>query len=469
MRRVIKRASLSVLVLYLVYVLTAGVFSYAFVPGGGGSPDESLAQAAFLAQGEGPDRAVLVETPHDAFSRRIELIRSADDTLDFCCHTAKAGETVDCLFGEIYLAAERGVKVRILFDAKVGGMSGPRADIPLAMAAHPNIEYREFNPLNPLTPWKWNVVLHDKFLIADGDVAMLGGRNIGDEYFDPPGYSSPVTNDRDVMVLRTGPGDSVIDELTAYMNTLFNHPDTRAVTVPERRRDAAQRRAQQLLDTLAHWRGEYPEYFIPATDALTASVATAKISLISNPVTTDKKGPSLARAAYSALLTGTDVRIQSPYCTANSRTLSALEPLSQRGEVRILTNSTASSPNPPAYSNYVTQREKFVATGTRLFEYQSENSIHGKSALVDDRLSIVGSFNLDDRSMFIDTESALVIDSPAFNPLLSAEFDALFHQCAEVGADNRYLPGSAEIQVPWTKRLLMWIVSLFSRPFHFLI
>ncbi len=84
---------------------------------------------------------------------------------------------------------------------------------------------------------------------------------------------------------------------------------------------------------------------------------------------------------------------------------------------------------------------------------------------------MVGSFNLDDRSLYIDTESVLIIDSPEFFAQLNAELDTLFAQSAAVGPDNAYLPGSGAtaLNVSLGKRLLMGFVSIFSRLFRFLI
>ena len=136
-----------------------------------------------------------------------------------------------------------------------------------------------------------------------------------------------------------------------------------------------------------------------------------------------------------------------------------------------LTNSMASSPNYPAFSAYSSQRSKFLATGVEIYEYQSTDSIHGKSCVADGRISVVGSFNLDDRSLYIDTESVLIIDSPEVFAQLNAELDTLFAQSAAVGPDNAYLPGSGAtaLNVSLGKRLLMGFVSIFSRLFRFLI
>ena len=123
MSHYLKKGILAVLLLYAAYLLIAGVFSYLWPTPVKEEDRERFNAADLLGDGtEGVDRAALVEDEHDAFSRRIELIRSAKRELDVCCHCAKAGETVDCLFAELLKAAGRGVKVRILMDGTVSGM-----------------------------------------------------------------------------------------------------------------------------------------------------------------------------------------------------------------------------------------------------------------------------------------------------------------------------------------------------------
>ena len=135
------------------------------------------------------------------------------------------------------------------------------------------------------------------------------------------------------------------------------------------------------------------------------------------------------------------------------------------------TNSTASSPNYPAFSNYIENRKKFINTGITIRELQSEDSIHGKSFLMDGRLTAVGSCKLYDRSMYIDTEAMLVIDSPEFYEQLKAAVDGYGSQSLTVSADNGYEESAdvTPLDVPWWKKALMWLASLISRPFQFLI
>ena len=345
------------------------------------------------------------------------------------------------------------------------------------MRAHPNIEYRIYNPVDLLRPWEWNALLHDKFILADDRMLLLGGRNIGDEYFAPPGYEGAVTYDRDVLVLNDLAGtpdssESVTAQAKIYMDTLWDAPETDkfGTLSPSRRADglAAQ---EYLKETAARWEAAAPSFYLPSEPASQCAVPTQRVTLLHNPVSPFKKEPTLG-ATLAQLLSGCQkIRLQTPYATANPSTLAALTRLAKQGHVEYLTNSMASSPNYPAFSAYSSQRAKFLATGVEIYEYQSTDSIHGKSCVADGRISVVGSFNLDDRSLYIDTESVLIIDSPEFFAQLNAELDTLFAQSAAVGPDNAYLPGSGAtaLNVSLGKRLLMGFVSIFSRLFRFLI
>lgn len=256
------RYSLRLLLAYLVYIFTGGVLAYLLPRQARNLPQTD----SFYGIGRGPDRAVLVEEPQDAFARRVEVIRTAQSTLDVCYHCVKSGETTECFFAELLRAADRGVRVRVLLDGTVGGLSGARSNIALALRAHPNIEYRIYNPVDLLRPWEWNALLHDKFILADDRMLLLGGRNIGDEYFAPPGYEGAVTYDRDVLVLNDLAGtpdssESVTAQAKIYMDTLWDAPETDkfGTLSPSRRADglAAQ---EYLKETAARWEAAAPSF-----------------------------------------------------------------------------------------------------------------------------------------------------------------------------------------------------------------
>lgn len=457
------------LLVYFIISVLLGIFTY-LIPV---RADHMEQPEVFCGSAEGPDRAYLVESPADAFSRRIELIRSAQHSLDLVCHCVKEGESADCLFGEILAAADRGVKVRVMLDGAVGGLSGSRRDIEFALRAHPNVELRSYNPIDFLRPWTWNVRLHDKFILADDRLMMLGGRNMGDEYFDPPGYEGAVTYDRDVVVWNTGSEEgSVTDQIKTYMEQLWTAPETQLPKpLSQWQTERGKQEQIRLKDLSGQWEEAFSEYYLPEVRVETLTLPTRRISLLANPVSDFKKAPVLGATLASLLEKCDSIRIQTPYATANRHTLAALTQLAEGASVDFLTNSMASSPNYPAFSAYHFQRDRFLETGIHIFEYQSTDSIHGKSCTADGHLSVVGSFNLDDRSLYINTESVLVIDSPEFCKTLNSSLNKLFSQSAEVAPDNTYALGQCvQIVEPSVKKqMLMRLVSVFSRTFQFLI
>ena len=159
MSRRLARAAGMALGGYLGYALAGGVLAYWFPQ----KAAPALPPDAFRGDGEGVDRVLLVEEPRAGFARRVEVMRAARETLDLCCHCAKAGESVEAFVGELIRAADRGVRVRVLFDGQVGGLKGEHRAIPAALLSHPNIRFRLYNPVDPLRPWRWNALLHDKF------------------------------------------------------------------------------------------------------------------------------------------------------------------------------------------------------------------------------------------------------------------------------------------------------------------
>ena len=448
------------------YILITSVFLY-LIPTG---PQDPVSAETFYGQSTGVDQALLVEEPQDAFARRVEVIRSASDHLDVVYHCVKEGETTDCLFGEILSAADRGVKVRVMLDGAVGGLTGDHRNIDLALRSHPNIEYREYNPISLLKPWTWNVRLHDKFILADDQMMILGGRNIGDAYFDPEGYEGKVTHDRDVVILNPSHStESVTYQLKEYMDELWNAPETKIYKKYDKEKGL--REQQRLKEISQRWQREYPDFYLPQIPAEDLCVETRKVTLLSNPLDDFKTGPDIAVSVAGLLKQCENIRIQTPYATGNKNILGTLSELAENGQVDYLTNSMASSPNYPAFSGYIAQRQKFLDTGIRIHEYQSQDSIHGKSCVADDRFSVIGSFNLDDRSIYIDTESVVVIDSEPFAHIFNQKLDDLFEQSALVTEENRYSPDSQVeiLKVPVIKKIVMSVVSVFSRIFSFLI
>lgn len=103
---------------------------------------------------------------------RVQLIKQANESIDIAYHTLSEGTYSDYFFKTLIEAADRGVKVRIIWDGLIGGMRG---NIRNALASHENIELYLFEPLNLFKPWTIHHRLHDKILLADGKYLITGG------------------------------------------------------------------------------------------------------------------------------------------------------------------------------------------------------------------------------------------------------------------------------------------------------
>ena len=134
------------------------------------------------------------------------------------------------------------------------------------------------------------------------------------------------------------------------------------------------------------------------------------------------------------------VILQSPYIILDPTLKELLNDLGKKQiNAAILTNSIASSPNPVACTAYFGNRKTILNTGIRLWEYQGENSIHAKTYLIDDRMAIVGSFNMDPRSAYLDTEMMLAIDSVEFTRHLKQVQNQYLQQSLEIGSNGKYI------------------------------
>lgn len=477
--------------LYLIYIVIFGLLPYLFAKKVNPAYKRMLSEHEF-SQRSTVDRVALVETPQDAFRWRMQLLNGAEETLDIAYHTIGSGETSQLFFGEVLRVANRGVKVRFIVDGKVGGMSGPHTKIAYALFTHPNIEYKVYNPLAFMTPWKWNSLLHDKFIIVDGRFMLLGGRNIGDIYFDPPGHQRRLTLDRDVFVFNTGfhtkiSQDSVIADVSAYMDSLMSFKDSREGfrVLSATKRAIGQTTKEELITAIEDYEQEHPDFFrLPSVaEYYQKTVPTNGILLLHNPIDTTRKEPHVAYGIGQYISSAEkSVYLQTPYATGNKQLLEGLKKVSEKDiPFEMLTNSRGSTPNFPAFSNYYYNRNKFLDTGVTIFEFQQREeypggSIHAKSYLVDDTLSIVGSFNLDDRSKHSSTETMLVIHSPEFHEILLDTIQDWQKDSLVVGANNEYLPKEEqpypqveEKEASSAKKALLFVASIFSRIFQFLI
>lgn len=457
----------SALLLYLLYVFCTGVFPFLRSKTVSEAFASTVSVSEFYSDTPCTDRAALVETPAEGFDTRIHILTGAQTRIDVSYYALHMGQTTDLFLGALLDAADRGVQVRILVDGQFGGLTWFNRAYAAAIGAHPNIELKIYNPPNLLKPWTWNGRLHDKYIIVDDRLLLMGGRNIGDKYFGPDGYDEPLSYDRDVLIYNTAweesGGDSVLFAVRDYMDSLWDSPEVRQPFETDTKSGAEKRQALQT--GFQAFRSEHPALFDHTGDDYESlTYPTNRVTFFHNDTNIGIKEPKtgyvlgqLLRQAESGVV------LQSPYVILDGALEQLLRDLGEKPiDAAVLTNSAASSPNPTACAAYLGDRKAILNTGVRLFEYQGENSIHAKTYLIDDRLSVVGSYNLDPRSACIDTEMMLAIDSVEFTRQLKQVQETYRQQALEVSADGGYLPREdlSERPLPFAKKVMFFLLYL---------
>ncbi|WP_226670304.1 phospholipase D-like domain-containing protein [Metabacillus litoralis] len=161
--------------------------------------------------------------------------------------------------------------------------------------------------------------------------------------------------------------------------------------------------------------------------------------------------------------------IQSPYVIPTGPMLPYMDTLQVPPEkTTILTNSLASTANVMAYSGHIKHINAMVKRDVNVLEYQGPDSIHAKTFIFDDRLSAIGAFNMDARSVFLNTESMVVIDSVEFTQSLEKEMSHYYKKSLKVARDESYIedPNLKPGKVSWFKSFsikgLSYITDLFQ-------
>jgi len=461
-KKILKRITLA----YIIYFLAAGiiVFGYLPVPGVESAMDYSLDESISVSDGQ--DEALLLEGLEIGKLARVNLIENAEETLDIAYYMVHKGDAANIFYGQILDAADRGVKVRLIIDGMYSMQPQNRSYI-FAMTAHENIEFKIYEPINPLKPWTFQNRLHDKIVIADSNYALISGRNIGDKYFDPDIESPSI--DRDVLLTNDNPGrDSVLQQFDSYYDELWNsqfnkdYSDMRAL-----RERLAQRRTRKINNNHKKLQDEYSELFGHEIDWQDYSYPTEQIMLIHNPLERFNKEPQVWQA-LAQLFEGAEdsIMAQSPYIIPTEQMLKFLDPDKiTANQINILTNSLTNSSNPFAgsgYSLFQDDLKDFIDDRGNLYEYYNNGSIHAKSYIIDERISAIGSFNLDHRSTFLSTETMVIIDSEPFAENFLSQVDGLIEQ-------SYPYQETPEKEISTLKELSLRGLSYFSRFFKFML
>jgi len=414
------------------------------------------ATAAQARPHPGKTGVVTVADGHVALAVRLALVRAAARSVDIQTYIWHADAAGTLLHAEVLRAAARGVRVRILLDdANTAGLDPVLA----LLDGQPNIEVRLYNPFPDRGSralgyvgdfGRLNHRMHNKSFTVDNAVAVVGGRNIADEYFETGDQTGLV--DLDAVTI-----GQVVGEVSKEFDLFWNSPSAypaglllKGVTpLP---RDALERKARAVVEDPTAPRYREAVRASPLVASLLdgtghAEWTTARVIHDDPAKTLDP--PDTAKDLLLPRLQAAfghptrSLHIVSPYFVPGEAGAQLLADLARQGvRVSVLTNSLAANDVKPVHAGYAKYRKDLLQGGVRLFELRPEAApiarraqevgrgtragLHAKSYAVDGRAIFIGSFNLDPRSWKLNTEMGLVIDSPTLAAGLASRVDAAY-------------------------------------------
>jgi putative cardiolipin synthase len=400
----------------------------------------------------------IIRYGREAFTSRVAMSDLAERTLDVQYYIWEADATGRILMDRLVRAAERGVRVRLLLDdINIKG----RDAYAVALDAHPNIDIRMFNPfanrgtpaLGFLTDFnRVNHRMHNKLMVMDNALALVGGRNIGNHYFN-------VATDANFRDLDIAAGGPVVPEISSVFDYFWNgewsFPISVLVDEPateaEMRAVIAQLREQVAME-------EYPYPLDRDVSGLKSALTSLFDDFVWAPgrIVWDDPASIREEGSTSKLMEGLvnrlalvedEVLIESAYFVPRDPGIRKLATLTDNGaRIRVLTNSLVSNDVLAAHAGYAERRKDLLAAGVELYELRaypdsadrnlvagsSKAALHTKAVVFDHEDVFIGSLNLDPRSLDINTEAGLYVESPELAQQVIAYMDS------GVSAENSY-------------------------------
>lgn len=398
----------------------------------------------------------------DAYLARLAVIEAAQKTLDLQYFIWRDDMIGTLMVDRLLAAADRGVKVRLMLDVTLGAQSEVRSAV---LAAHPNITVAFFNPMtdmkgifagNPVPVIgeidRMQCRMHNKVMIADGSIVIGGGRNLADGYFGAHRHY----NMRDLDFIASG---SVVEDSAKSYELFWRSPLTH-VGDPQKLTKHDHEELRELrgkvgrkMRSLAKKNGTHLPHSMSRGEALqtlrklAGRMVWAPYEFVADPPermlrqkrTASPTSHSVEKAMKEA---DSEVVMHAAYFIPGDEMLTLFKGITDRDvEVRVLTNSLASIDGITAMSGIANRREGIVDSGVSLYELNAKApsrktyvmapkptrmGMHTKGFVADNTVSFIGSYNMDPRSKYINTETGVIIRSPAFAARLKASLEEDF-------------------------------------------
>jgi putative cardiolipin synthase len=444
--------------------------------------------AAAVQTHEGNSGYRMLQAGIEGFATRVQMLGAAEHTADLQYYIFREDQTGQLLTDAVLRAADRGVRVRILIDdaEKVDG-----DERIAALDAHPNIEIRVFNPFAyrgtatifravefTLEKGRLDYRMHNKLFLIDNAIGLVGGRNIGDQYFQ----IDPESQFGDDDIFAAGP---IVKELSTVFDEFWNC----SLAIPVEALDGKQPATvlENFRRTLAEHRREkradgadYEKRVL--TGEPLAGLLAGKAPLVWSKAQLVYDSPEKRRVvkgqaagllindpvAAAAGAVEKELLVVSPFFVPGKQGMDLFDQLRARNvAVRVLTNSLEATPEIAAQSGYMHYRIPLLEEGVQLYEIRAllantrgsgetqaiaqfgNYALHAKLFVFDRRSVFVGSMNFDQRSMQLNTEIGLLIDSPELAQQTAARFEAMTQPTASYAVQLRKGEGGEGEHLVW--------------------
>lgn len=391
----------------------------------------------------------------DAFTARLVLAQGAEKSIDVQYYMLHGDLTGFLFLDQLLKAADRGVRVRLLIDDM--DLEGHDKGLSV-LAQHENIELRIFNPFSRETTRLTQYIsrfgsvtrrMHNKSFTVDNQLTIVGGRNIGDEYFE----ADPALAFGDIDLLAIGP---VVREVSNSFDLYWNNSN--AYTIESLRPDLI---GKNSIEEGRQWLANFLEQ--DATKKYIQALSTSQIAkeirdhsvtfrwatghVVSDHPDKIKSYETTKQLSLAKQISPffqdiqSELLIFSPYFIPGDSGTKFLTDLSKNGvKVRIITNSLASTDVGLVHAGYAKYRRKLLRAGVELYEVDkkltkeerrkrfkqvgsSKSSLHAKSFVLDRKKVFIGSLNLDPRSIIENTEIGIIVNSEEVADIVAKAFD----------------------------------------------
>ena len=406
------------------------------------NPDENyaekLSRTEFTAETAGTERICCIDDNEEALLWRLRMIGTAKKNIVLSTFDLRADENGTKLLAALNHAASKGVKIRLLIDGIYQQLFLADSSDFQALASSENVEVGVYNPVAPANLFKVNYRMHDKYLIIDEKMYLLGGRNSNDIFLGD--HTKGINEDRDILVYDTSDGRAEsLQQLEDYFYEVWND---KCVSKKKGKKPL------EYTEAHAHMEEVYASLLKKYKDIETYSdwekdtIEVNKITLVDNGVHASRKRPQVLQTIQYLSDNADHVIIQTPYVICNGYMYDVLQQISDHAKLQIVLNAVEKGSNPWGCTDYLNQKKRILKTGADVYELMNEYPVHTKAVLIDDRLSVVGSYNLDMRSTYLDTELMLVIDSEKLNQQIRATESDYMEKSKEVLADGHETEGA---------------------------